>query len=77
MRELLSREIVSVVLVHDRALEQPANSVSERTSPRLCSVLLRVVSHRIARLLDYATVHGTLPPGRCKYEMSAISVTSS
>ena len=56
--------LFSCTTVHGTCLTQLAIELVQW----LCSALLRVVSHRIARLLDYATVHGTLPPGRCKYE---------
>ena len=58
MKVLLSRPVASIVLVHDRARNK-LNSISERTSPVTVHRTATVVSHRIARLMDYATVHGT------------------
>ena len=76
MKVLLSRPVASIVLVHDRARNK-LSSVSERTSPVTVqrSAQGRVTSDcPTIELCDRAR---SFTGGRCKYEMSAISVTSS
>jgi hypothetical protein len=67
MKVLLSRLVVSIVLVHDRARNKP-NTVSERTSPVTCAS-----NCDDGRVTSVCPTIGLCDRARCCYRPVAVS----